>query len=167
MERFLRVIDNLSQWSGKAFSFVLIAVVGTICIEVVMRYGLNSPTIWAQETMQYLSGVTYIFGGAYALYAGAHVKVEVLAERFGPRTRAVFDLITFPSFLIFAGALLWFGAEFAWDSILLKESTFSGWAPPIWPIKLTIPVGTLLLFLQGLAKFLRDFKIAVGSQHEH
>ncbi len=160
MKRALLAIDVLSQWSGKIFSFLALAVVGVIAFEVVMRYGFNAPTIWAQETMQYLCGVLYMMGGAYALYAGEHVKVEVLHERFPPRIRALLDLITFPLFFLFCGTLLWLGGEFAWESVLLRETTFSGWAPPIYPIKLTIPLGAFLLLLQGLAKFVRDFKVA-------
>jgi len=149
------------------FAFFYLAVIGVICVEVVMRYVFNSPTVWAQESMQYLSGVTYMMGGAYTLYAGAHVKMEILYQTWSRRRRAIVDLLTFPAFLIFAGVLFWKGWQFAWASILLRETTFSGWAPPIYPVKATIPIGCLLLLLQGVAKFCRDISVATGGESEH
>ena len=159
MPRLLTAIDALSQWSGKAFSLLLLAVVGTIAIEVVMRYAFNAPTIWAQETMQYLCGVTYVMGGAFALYAGAHVRVEALYERLSRRNQALLDVITFPFFLLFCGGLFWIGLQFAGDSVALMERTSTGWAPPIWPVKLTIPIGSLLMLLQGTAGFVRRLRV--------
>ncbi|HAQ88896.1 MAG TPA: ABC transporter substrate-binding protein, partial [Pseudomonas sp.] len=35
---------------------------------------------------------------------------------------------------------------------------------PIWPIKAMIPLGTLLLLLQGIAKLLQDILIALGRE---
>ena len=42
------------------------------------------------------------------------------------------------------------------------ETSYSAWNPPIWPIKAMIPLGTLLLLLQGIAKLLQDILIALG-----
>jgi len=63
-------------------------------------------------------------------------------------------------FFIFTLTLLWFGIEMAWNSISDWETSYSAWNPPIWPVKLAIPVGTALLVLQGLAKLLQDITVA-------
>ena len=44
------------------------------------------------------------------------------------------------------------------------ETSYSAWNPPIWPIKAMIPLGTLLLLLQGIAKLLQDILIALGRE---
>jgi TRAP-type mannitol/chloroaromatic compound transport system permease small subunit len=60
--------------------------------------------------------------------------------------------------------LVWVGAEFFYRSALIREVTTSDWAPPIYPVKLFIPLGAFLITLQGLAKFIRDFNIATKGE---
>jgi len=72
-----------------------------------------------------------------------------------PRKRAGLDIVTSVVFFIFTLTLLWFGIEMAWNSISDWETSYSAWNPPIWPVKLAIPVGTALLVLQGWPSFCR------------
>jgi len=83
-----------------------------------------------------------------------------------PRGKLILDAITFPFFLIFCGILLWKGWEFAWRSIKMWEYSHSNWAPLIWPIKLTIPLGALLIILQGLSNLLSDFMAISSGKRE-
>ena len=47
------------------------------------------------------------------------------------------------------------------------ETEPTSFAPPLWPIKMTIPLGALLILLQGLAKFIRDLQLVIyGSVPE-
>jgi len=154
------VIEFISDWSGKIFSFLAVIVVGVISYEVISRYVFNAPTIWAHETMTYFCGIYYMMGGAYTLYFEGHVSVDVFYIRFSPRVRAIVDLVTFPLFFAYIGVLIWTGAEYSWESIMYKETSPTAWAPPLYPLKLAIPVGAFLVLLQGLTKFVRDFKTA-------
>jgi TRAP-type mannitol/chloroaromatic compound transport system permease small subunit len=47
-----------------------------------------------------------------------------------------------------------------WTSFQQGEGTGTPWNPPIWPVKLTIPLAALLLLLQGVANMLRDTGLA-------
>ncbi|GAH80376.1 unnamed protein product [marine sediment metagenome] len=44
--------------------------------------------------------------------------------------------------------------------MLLERST-SVWHPPLYPLKLTMPIAAFLILLQGLAKFIRDLNAAI------
>jgi TRAP-type mannitol/chloroaromatic compound transport system permease small subunit len=170
MERFLKTIDQISEKSGKAVSFFILALVGVIIYEIVSRYFFKSPTIWAHEISQMIYGAYVILLGAYALKRGGHVNVDLLYGRFQPRTRAIIDLFTWLLFFYFCGLLLWKGGEMAWDSFVFRETDSTSFAPPLYPIKMMIPLGALLILLQGLAKFIRDLTFAVtgkGQPHEH
>ncbi len=51
---------------------------------------------------------------------------------------------------------LWVGSEFAYRSILFNEKIVtSPWMPIIWPLKLAIPISTLLLLIQGVSELLK------------
>src|SRR5690606_42064602 len=80
------------------------------------------------------------------------------------RARAFCDVLTSGAFFIFAGTVLYFGASMAWDSLSRLEHSQSAWNPPLYPVKLTIPLGALLLLLQGLAKFLNDLTVLVRGE---
>jgi TRAP-type mannitol/chloroaromatic compound transport system permease small subunit len=161
MSRLLGAVDWLSDRAGKAVGFLVVFMVAAMTYEVVARYALNSPTIWARETVQFLLGGYAILGGAYVLRHKGHVSMDILYDRLSLRRRAILDLVTSSFFFLFCGVLLWYGVDYAWSSFSVGETTGSTWNPPEGVIKATIPVGAALIILQGLAKFVRDLIAAV------
>jgi len=159
-------IDNISKWTGRVVSFLIVVLTSLICLEVVARYLLNRPTIWVHETSAMLMGAYIIFGGAYTLYTGGHVNMDVVYGRLLPKNKALIDVITFWFFLLFCGGLLWMGGDSAWRALRNLEHSGSLWNPPIYPFKLILPIGVFLLLLQGLAKFVRDAITIVTGGHD-
>jgi len=170
VEKFLKTVDRISELSGKGVSFLVIPLVAVILYEIVARYIFGSPTIWVHETAQMIYGAYVILLGAYVLQRGGHVNVDILYGRFRPRVRAAIDLVTWLLFFYFCGLLLWKGGEMAWESLLLGETEPTSFAPPVYPIKMMIPLGAFLILLQGLAKFIRDLTLVFTGKeavHEH
>lgn len=167
VERLLHLIDTISEWSGKIVSPLIIFVMAIIMYEIVARYAFNAPTIWAHETSAFVYGAHFILGGGYALRHGEHVNVDVLYGRFPPRMRAITDLVTSILFYLFCGVLLWAGVEMAWRSLRLLETSQTIFSPPVYPIRLMIPLGAFLILLQGSAKFIRDFIMAITGRPEY
>ena len=128
--------------------------------EVVSCGAFGQGTLWSNETTVYLSAVAYLVGGGYALAHRRHVRIDLIYERLSPRARASLDLFTFIFFLVYAGALIWVGTTMGGTSFQQGEGTGTPWNPPIWPVKLAIPVAALLLLLQGIANLLRDTGVA-------
>ena len=164
MRPFLSVIDSMSQWSGKIFSFLVLAAALVVTYEVVMRYAFNAPTVWGLDMTIFLCGATYVMAGAYAHYHNAHVKIEALYGRWTPRTRAIVDLlVTAPLFFGVCGVLVWVGAGWTWEAVVKGTTYYTEWHAPIWPMRLLIPLAAFLLLLQGLAKFIRDLATIKGK----
>jgi TRAP-type mannitol/chloroaromatic compound transport system permease small subunit len=46
MDRIIKVIDQISIWSGKAVSWLIIPMAGVLVWEVFIRY-VYRPTLWA------------------------------------------------------------------------------------------------------------------------
>ena len=164
IKNFLHIIDFIIKWTGKMVSFLVIVIIGVTIWEVVLRYVFNAPTIWAFDAAYLIFGAYGLLGGAYTLYFKGHVSVDILYGRLSLKTRAIIDLLTFPFFLLFCSLLLWKGGEMAWDSLKIMERGSSAWNPPIYPIKLTIPLGAFLLLIQGVAKFIRDLMMAATGK---
>lgn len=164
MKSFLSTVNFVSEWSGKLFSYLWLVAVLVATQEVIRRYVFNAPTLWALELTILLCAAVYVMGGAYTLYHDKHIAVTIIYDRFPPRVRTILDLVTFPFFCIFICSLAWSGAVLTLRAISIGEGTGSAWNPPIWPIYLIITVGTSLLFLEGLTKFIKSISIVIGKR---
>jgi TRAP-type mannitol/chloroaromatic compound transport system permease small subunit len=158
----MRGITRFNDWLGRWVSLLLLAIFALLIAEVLFRYVAGAPKVWTGELTQLLFGVYAVLSGAYIMAHGGHVNVDILYSRLSVRARAVLDTVTSFLFLVFVGALLYFGSAMAWESISFWEHSQSAWNPPIWPIKLAIPIGAALLLVQGLVKLLRDAMVAFG-----
>ncbi len=74
------------------------------------------------------------------------------------------DIIAFPFLLVFAVVLMWLGWGFAMDSFNTNEVSITPWAPLVWPVKFLIPLGALLLLLQGIAKLIADVLMLINGK---
>ncbi len=158
---FIRATNSINQWVGKITSYLVLVMTAIIIYEIFARYLFNRPTVWVHETSSFIFGVSIMLGGGYTFIYRTHVNVDILYNRFSPRGKAILDLITSVLFFSFALVLVWMGGAFAWNSLKALETSSTTWGPPIYPIKLTIPIGGALLLLQGLSKFIRDLSIAI------
>ncbi len=160
MNRWLGAVDAVNEWVGRIVGFQIVFVVGVVVYEIVLRDLFNRPTLWANETMVYVTAMAYLLAGGYALLHRRHVVVDVVYQRLPPRLRAVLDLVTFPFFIGYTGTLVWIGWLFARESLALRETAGTPWDPPIYPVKLSIPMAGLLVLLQGCAQFVREVRRA-------
>lgn len=156
MAAFFRVIDIISEWTGKVASYVLIPLVLVLVYEVIMRYVFDKPTLFAHETGIYLYAFNGMIAGAWVLLHEGHVKMDAVYGRLSPKTRAILDLITAPLFFYFCGLVLWQGWEMAYRSLIGLEHTPSAWSPPWYPFRMILPVAAFFLLLAGVSKFRRD-----------
>ena len=109
-------------------------------------------------------GAYFILLGAYALRWRAHIAMDLLYARWSPREKAIIDVTSSLLFFFFIGSLLYFGADFAWGSITKLEHSSTIWNPPIYPVKLCIPVAALLVLFQGIAKLIRDLNMVIKGK---
>ena len=164
LDEFLLTIDTVNLWIGRFIAFVIPLIMLFASYEVIMRYVFNAPTIWVWDINKMLFAFITFMGAGYTLMKGGHIAVDVFYAKWSDRTKAVVDIVTFPLFIIFIGILLYTLGEFALVSIQEREVVSSAWAPPFYPLKIAMFVGTFLLFMQGFGKFLRDLRAAITPQ---
>jgi TRAP-type mannitol/chloroaromatic compound transport system permease small subunit len=163
----LGFIDALNDWVGKILSFGVLAMFLLVLSEVIRRYFFNAPTVWGNELTQLIFGMYVILSGGHILRWGGHVNVDILYSRIGSKTKAVVDIITFFLFFLFCGMMLLYGGSLAWESLSILERSNSAWEVPLYPWKMMIPIGALLLLLQGVAKLIRDIlTLSTGTRFE-
>ncbi len=151
-----RLIDRINQFSGNFVAYWSVIAVFVYYYEVVARYVFNSPTNWAHESMFLMFGMQYLLAGGFVLAQDGHVRVDVFYVRFSDRVKSMVDVATSVFFFIFAIALVWTGWIFFSDAFAVREVSFTEWGIQYWPVKLAIPLGALLLLLQGAARLYKD-----------
>ncbi|MBN1382790.1 MAG: TRAP transporter small permease subunit [Deltaproteobacteria bacterium] len=162
----LNFIDAMNDWVGRVLWFGIILMTLLVLSEVTRRYVFNAPTVWGNELTQLIFAVYVVLSGGYVLRWGAHVNVDILYSHFSTRNKAYVDIVTSFLFFLFCGMMLIYGGSLAWESISIWERSNSAWRPPLYPFKMMIPLGAMLLLLQGAAKLVRDILTAAGLSSE-
>jgi TRAP-type mannitol/chloroaromatic compound transport system permease small subunit len=157
VQPLLHTIDGISTWVGKLFAWLIVGLMGVVCIEVFKRYVLNAPTAWIFDAENMLYGTLFMMCGAYTLAQNAHVRGDFLYSSMRPRSQAWLDLVLYIVFFIPGiAALIYSGWIFAVESWRINEhSTVTANGPPVWQFKFVIPIAGALVMLQGLAEIVR------------
>lgn len=162
INRIVLITEKIIAAIGKASAWAIIPLMLIMVFEVVTRRMLNHPSVWTFETSIQLYGFHFMILGALTLQMGRHISVDIIVERFSKRTRAILDMILYLVLLFpFIIVLLIESTAFARESWKILETSFSVFAPPVYPIKTVIPVTALLLLLQGICLFYRKLLFVV------
>lgn len=168
MRKLLNLIDTINNIVAKCVSFFIYPIIAVILYDVTMRYILVRPQGWAPEISVYLFGASFVLGAGYVYAQDSHIKLDIVYIRLSKEAKAIIDLITSIIFFIFCWALIWKGTIITIDSVKLMEKSVSSFAPLLFPIKLIMPIGVILLFLQGVTRFIRNIYIVAGKNYnEH
>jgi len=163
---FLKMIDSISEWSGKATRWAVVVLIAALTYEVVARYAFNAPTIWAHEVTTFLLLTIVALGQAYTHLHHGHIRVDIIYRRFSLRGRAALDVVCWLLLFLPLMAVIIYGAfttmMLSWS--LGEVSHYSPWEPPLAPIKGIFLLGFCLFFLQSVAEFIRDLYFVVKNR---
>src|SRR5262245_19479452 len=114
--QLLHAVDAISTWVGKLVAWLIIVLMGVVCVEVFKRYILNAPTAWIFDAENMLYGTLFMLAGAYTLAQNAHVRGDFLYSSMKPRTQATLHLVLYLLFFIPGNlALIYAGAQYSAD----------------------------------------------------
>jgi TRAP-type C4-dicarboxylate transport system permease small subunit len=139
-----------------AIGFML-AIMLVVTADVVMRYLFNSPFAWAYDLIAlYLMAGVFYFVLSDAYRAGAHVGIDILHARMGPRARRAADLVTAGVSLALFALIAYVGAERAREGFANDEVLAGEIAWPMWLSAIIVPIGCALLLLRLALQFVRN-----------
>ena len=106
---------------------------------------------------RHLYSFGFLLGLGYAYQADAHIRVDVLHERFRHRTKAWIELYGILLLLLpFIALVLIYSVPFVASSFEAGEvSNAPGGLPLRWLIKAALPLGFFLLLLTAGARLIR------------
>jgi TRAP-type mannitol/chloroaromatic compound transport system permease small subunit len=158
----IKIIDTFSEWSGKTVAWMIVPLFLSLTYEGIARYLFNAPTLWAYDVSYMLYGSLFMLGAHYTLLRGAHIRTDMLWDKFTPRTKGLIDTVAYVFFFFPAMILLFYASvDEAWHAWKLGElSEQTAWRPLLWPFKAVVPLTALLLLIQGVSELLKSLYAA-------
>ena len=165
---FSRRVDPWIEKIGQWVSWLWLVLLAIIVINVLLRYAFGEGRIEFEEIQWHLYATGFLIGLSYAYQADAHIRVDVLHERLGPRTQAWLELYGILLLLLpFVWVVLYYAIPFAWISFQQSEvSQAPGGLPMRWVIKSVLPLGFVLLLLTTLSRLTRVWSALFGPVGE-
>lgn len=171
-----RGIDSVIRAIGIMASLLFVPLMLIIVYDVVQRkiidvdnsfvdslFYLSSTML--QELEWHLHGALFLLALGFALLKDAHVRVDLLRQRFAPRTKIWLELFGAVFLLL---PFCWFVVTYGWDFAerayrYNEVSSAQTGLPARWIIKGLLPVGFVLFGAAGLSVVLKCIVRLSGS----
>jgi TRAP-type mannitol/chloroaromatic compound transport system permease small subunit len=158
-----RAIDALNETVGKLTYWLILAAVLISTGNAVVRYVFNRSSNSWLEIQWYLFSFVFLFCAGYTLLHNQHVRIDVLTGHLSGRGRALIDILGTIFFLMpMAIAIMWLSWPVFLDAYHSNEVSTNAGGLTVWPARLMLPVGFLLLVLQGLSEFIKRVAFLLG-----
>ncbi|MCZ6487482.1 MAG: TRAP transporter large permease subunit [Gammaproteobacteria bacterium] len=177
-------IDVINYRVGQIIALFMVPLLVVVVLEVLSRNSFSilqnagfedlartlglGPTLWVYDTSRMIAGVLFMAAAGYGLMRGVHIRADFLYRNWSAKTQATVDatlylLFFMPSMIFFAVVT----SDFWWLAFSRGETmqVDSAWGPLLWPARLAMPVGAILLLLQGLPEIFRAFH-KMGKERE-
>ena len=160
---FSRLIDALNKKISLIANWLVLLACFISAGNALMRYGFNlSSNAWL-EIQWYLFGGMVMLGASYTLKMNEHVRVDVFYSRYSERTRLWLDLVGGILFLLPMAIIIgWLSWPLFINSYLIGETSGNAGGLLRWPVKILIPLGFLLLALQGVSEIIKRAAALTG-----
>lgn len=161
---------NLSSridWLNQKFGVIAAWAVLLACLissgNAAMRYAFNMSSNGWLEIQWYLFSAMFLLGAAYTLKLNEHVRVDVVYMSVGDRGRILIDIFGYIFFFFpVVVVMLWLSWPFFYESYVSGENSTSPGGLLRWPVKIILPLGFLLLLLQGVSELVKRIAALKG-----
>ncbi len=164
MHSYIRLMDAVSRWCGVLASWALLAACLISAGNATMRYAFGITSNAWLEIQWYLFSWAVAVGAPTLLKLNEHVRVDVVYGGLKPRTRVWIDLLGILLVLVPVCAITaYLSWPFVMESYVQHETSPSAGGLIRWPVKIAIPIGFVLLGLQGLAELFKRIDYIKGG----
>lgn len=157
------MVDDLNDRVGRAMIWLILIVVIVSAGNAVSRFSLNMSSNAMLEVQWYLFSAVFLFSAGYVLKRNEHIRIDIIAGRLSDRAQNWIDVFGIVVFLLPMAIMLvylsWPVFMLAWKS---GEMSSNPGGLIRWPVRLMVPVGFVLLILQGLSELVKRIAFLKG-----
>lgn len=157
-------IDRLNEAIGKCtYWLILVAVLISTANAIIRKAFDYSSNAWLEAQWQ-LFGAVFMLCAAYTFLKNEHIRIDIINSRLPKAVRDWIDLLGHFLFLMpFVILMIVDGVPFFITSYLQNEQSSNAGGLPQWPAKALIPLGFMLLFLQGVSEIIKRIAVMRGD----
>ena len=163
IKAYVKYVDYVSIKFGRLAMYLIFVMIGVLLLGAITRNVLNIPLSWTIEMAQFTMTAYYIIGGPYSLITNDHVRMDLVYDLYSDKTKARIDVFT-SFFLVFYLACLLYGSiSSTMYAIEYGQRKFSQWNPSMIPIKVIMVIGIILMLMQAISMFFKDWAKSKGE----
>ena len=151
-------IDRTIDQTGQLVSWISLLLILLICVDVFMRYFLNTSKIWMVEMEWHLFSVLFLLGASYTLLHDKHVRVDLYYENYSHERKNIVNALGIIIFVIpWCLIILTTSWDYAANSFSFSEgSPQPGGLPARYLVKSVIFLGFFLLLVQAISILIKS-----------
>ena len=108
-------------------------------------------------------GTVFMLAAAYTLLQNEHIRIDIVSNRLTKRTRDWVDLVCHLVMLIpFAFLMVWLAWPWFWRSYASGEISANAGGLVIWPAKLMVLAGFIMLSVQAVSETIKRAAVIAG-----
>ena len=149
-------MDRTSERIGHTIYWLVLVAVLISCVNAVIRKAFNWSSNSLLEIQWYLFSAIFLFCAGYTLLRNQHVRIDVVSGRLSKRTQAWIDILGTLFFLLpLAIMVIYLSWPVFVQAYQRHEVSTNAGGLIIWPARLLVPVGFLLLAAQGISELIK------------
>jgi TRAP-type C4-dicarboxylate transport system permease small subunit len=160
-------VEWLARGTGALAALTVLAMCLLITADVAIRALANYPIVWVPEIVGYLMVVLVFFALAEAMFAGSHIRIDLLINWIPKRLRDVLDLLTLTLSTGVTGLFAWHGFKVVMRSYQYgRKDAFGALSAPLWIPQIAIPIGLVVLTLVLALFVIRKLRVVLSGEDD-
>ena len=145
---------------------LFLVLTAAIVVHVVLRYAVGVNLVWLEELHWQIYAFLATLSVAFAAATDSHVRLDLLHQRFGDRTKAMIEVVGHGLFVLPLTVLIgWYGWLAVAQSFSISERSVNEQGLPYtFIVKAALPLACGLISLTAVARLLRAVPLLLQSQ---
>ncbi|SEJ23379.1 TRAP-type mannitol/chloroaromatic compound transport system, small permease component [Variovorax sp. OK605] len=159
-----RAIDWLNAQVGRYAIWLILAATAISALNAIVRKVFNTSSNAFLEVQWYLFAWSFLIAAGFTLLHREHVRIDVLNSRLSKRKQVWIDIIGFTFFLTpLCITVLWLSMPVVIQMYQSGEMSGNSGGLIRWPVWAALPVGFVLLLLQGWSELIKRIAFLRGE----
>ena len=162
-----RLIDAFNEFVGKWIGWLILLSILISAGNAIIRKTLNTSSNAWLEAQWYLFGAAFLLAAAYTLKQNEHIRIDIIYGMFSRRVQHWIDLLGHIFFLMpFVILMISYFVPYFLLSFRSGEVSTNAGGLIIWPAKLLLLIGFVLLGIQGVSEIIKKIAIMRGEMED-
>jgi TRAP-type mannitol/chloroaromatic compound transport system permease small subunit len=155
-----REIDRVNAFLGRSVMWLILLAILVSAGNAIIRKAFDiSSNAWL-ELQWYLFGWAFLVAASYTLQRNEHIRIDIVSNALSKKTRNWIDILGHLFMLLpFTVLMVYLSWPFFFRAFQSWERSGSAGGLIIWPGRLAILAGFVLLFFQAISELIKRIAI--------